>query len=177
MLFLFFQFFSLFSLEDGYPNEIDFATKTKPASNDQDKISKEVYQHKQVYFHPKTLLVSEVLQPGIILTDNTRFNHIYEGRGILTKHEAIHFSANRNSNILINIVFEKPDYFKLCRTDDSENPFLTISNRPVQAFQCFKSNSGKLEAHDLRKVYAIFSVSGSHFLGYLYRNIKWPLHH
>ena len=177
MLFLFFTFFSLFSLEDGDPNEIDFATKTKPVSNDQDKISKELYQHKQVYFHPKTLFVSEVLQPGITLTDNTMHNHIYKGRGILTKQEAINFSANRSSNILINIVFEKPDYFKLCRTDNSENPFLTISNRPVQAFQCVKSNSGKWEAYDLGRVYAIFLVSESHFLGYFYRNIKWPLHH
>jgi hypothetical protein len=54
---------------------------------------------------------------------------------------------------------------------------LTISNRPVQAFQCVKSNSGIWEANDLGKVYAIFSVSGSNFLGYFYRNVKWPVNH
>ncbi len=147
--------------------------------NDRYKISDEERQpkNKYIYFQTEPLYVDQVLQTGITLPQETEKKHIYEGRGILTKQEAINLSAERGSNISLNTVFEKPKHFKVCKTDDILNPNLTISSHPVQAFQCVRSNSGTWEAHDLGKVYAIFAMEGSHFPGYLYPDVKWPNYH
>jgi hypothetical protein len=140
------------------------------------KISNETRQHKNKYIDFRTgpLYVNQVLKTGIPLPQHTKDNHIFEGRGSLTKEEAIHFSAKRGSNINLNTVFEKPKYFKECKTDDIHNPNLTISSQPVQAFQCIKNNYGEWEAHSLGKVHAIFAMNGSHFPGYLYEDVEWP---
>jgi hypothetical protein len=144
--------------------------------NDRCILENEDRQHKNkyIYFHTEPLYIDQVLQTGVTLPQETRIKHIYEGRGILTKKEAINLSAERGSNISLNTVFDKPKHFKVCKTDDILYPNLTISSHPVQAFQCVRSNNVKWEAHDLGKVYAIFAIDGSHFPGYLYKSIKWP---
>ena len=83
-------------------------------------------------------------------------------------------SAERSSNIDRNTIFMKPKHFRFCKTDDEQSPNLTISSHPVQAFQCVRSNNGVWEASNLGKVYAIFSLNGSHFPGYLYEDVEWP---
>ncbi len=172
-----------FRVEGGYSDESNLISRKTPifyeTVKNLYKISNETRQHKNKYIDFRTgpLYVNQVLKTGIPLPQHTKDNHIFEGRGSLTKQEAIHFSAKRGSNINLNTVFDKPKYFKECKTDDIHNPNLTISSHPVQAFQCVRSNSGTWEAHDLGKVYAIFAMDGSHFPGYLYPDVEWPNYH
>ncbi len=168
-----------FSVEGGYSDESDLISRKKPffyeTVKNLYKISNETRQHKNKYIDFRTgpLYVNQVLMTGIPLPQHTRDNHIFEGRGNLTKQEAIHFSAKN-----LNTVFEKPKYFKECKTDDIHNPNLTISSQPVQAFQCIKNNYGDWEAHSLGKVCyfcsLVFAMNGSHFPGYLYEDVEWP---
>jgi len=111
------------------------------------------------------------------LQDKAIDKHIYAGREKFTAEEAIRISAKRSSNIKCNTVFEKPKGFWQCKTDDPLYPTLTISSHKVRAFQCAKNRKGIWEAEDLNEVYAIFSYNGSHFPGYLYKNISWPHKH
>jgi hypothetical protein len=111
------------------------------------------------------------------LQDKAIDKHIYIGREKFTAEEAIKISAKRSSNIKCNTVFEKPKEFRQCITDDPLNPTLTISRQKVRAFQCTKNRKGIWEAEYLDEVYVIFSNNGSHFPGYLYKNISWPHNH
>jgi hypothetical protein len=112
------------------------------------------------------------------LQDKAIVKHIYIGREKFTAEEAIKISAKRSSNIDRNTVFEKPKGFRQCKTDDPLYPTLTISSHKVRAFQCTKNRKGIWEAEYLdEEVYVIFSNNGSHFPGYLYKNISWPHNH
>ena len=144
--------------------------------NDWSTISNADRQHKNKCITIKTgpLYVDQVLQTGITLPDKTTIRHIYEEKGIFTKPDAINISVKRDSTYNLNTVFAKPNYFKKCKTDDSENPTLMISSHRVQAYQCVRNDNGKWKAHDLGKVYAIFTMDRSHFPGYLYKSVKWP---
>ena len=169
-----------FRVEGGYSDESDFYSREKTFFHENVKNlyknRNETRQHKNKYidFHTGPLYVNQVLKTGIALPQDTRLKHIYEGKGILTKQDAVNISVKRGSSYDLNTVFEKPNYFIKCKTDDIHNPKLTISNQPVQAFQCIKNNYGDWEAHSLGIVYAIFAMNGSHFPGYLYEDVEWP---
>jgi len=105
--------------------------------------------------------------------------HIYKERGKFTSEEAMVILAKRGLNITRNTVFETTR-FKLCRINDAPNlddplkSYLIISRFRVQAFECIKNRNGIWEAHDLGKIYAIFTSDGYYFTGLFYKSITWP---
>jgi hypothetical protein len=113
------------------------------------------------------------------LQDKTIAKHIFKGRGKFTYEEAIKISAKRGLSITRNTVFETTR-FKLCRINDPPNvrdlpkSYLIISRFWVQAFECIKNRNGIWKAHDLGKLYAIFTSDGYHFTGLFYKSISWP---
>ena len=90
----------------------------------------------------------------------------------LTKDEAIKLSTKRNGSFDLNTVFEKPVEMLNCETSEGK---LMISRYPVQAFQCSRIN-GQWFAKDEGKMFAIFTMDGTHFPGpeYLHKNVKFP---
>ena len=116
-----------------------------------------------------TLNVTRTVNDNFTLPDATKRRHIYDGRNLFSEKEAIKVSEQRDNNVSINTVFQKPNRFLRCLTDSGP---MIISNKKVQAYQCTENEYG-WNAHDLGKVFATFTLEGHHFNGILYSKVKF----
>ena len=64
-----------------------------------------------------TLNVTRTVNDNFTLPDATKRRHIYDGRNLFSEKEAIKVSEQRDNNVSINTVFQKPNRFLRCLTD------------------------------------------------------------